>query len=322
MPVKAIVERAGQLAWTDVPGLRPEPGQVRIRVAATAVNRADLIQRAGRYPAPPGASQILGLECAGEVEAVGPGVDAAILGTKVCALLAGGGYAEQAICPASHTLPIPASLSLEQAAAVPEVFATAWLNLRLEGQLQPGERVLVHAGASGVGTSVIQLCAVWGNPVFATVGSAAKEHRCKALGASATADRHRGPWEQAVRDWGGADVIIDPVGGSYLPSNIASLKPRGRLVTIGLLGGAEGNLPMGPLLVKRLSVRGSVLRSRSVEEKASVMDGLGREVWPLLEAGKVAPVIDRVMPIEQVEAAHAALASNQTVGKVVLRVGS
>lgn len=315
----AIEDHDG-LVWTHVPTPEPGPGEVRIRVAATAINRADLVQRSGAYPPPPGASPILGLECAGTIDAIGEGVRDRAVGDAVCALLAGGGYAEQVVCPASHTLPLPAGYGMERAAAVVEVFATAWLNLRLEGELKGGERVLVHAGASGVGTAAIQLCTVWGNPVFATVGSAEKAARCRSLGASGTAVRRDGPWLSAVREWGGADVILDPVGATYLESNIHALNPRGRLVNIGLMGGREGTLPMGPVLVKRLTVRGSVLRSRSIAEKDAILAGLHREVWPLLEDGSVAPVIDSVVDIREAEAAHARVAKNDTVGKVVLRV--
>jgi putative PIG3 family NAD(P)H quinone oxidoreductase len=313
-------ESQESLVWTEAPTPEPGPGEVRIRIRATAVNRADLVQRAGRYNPPPGASQILGLECAGVVESVGDGVTDRAVGDAVVALLAGGGYAEMVCCPASHTLPLPDGFEMTTAAGVVEVFATAWLNLKLEAQLQPGERVLVHAAASGVGTSALQLLKVWGNPVFATVGSAEKEERCRALGASQTANRHDGPWVNAVREWGGADVVLDPVGASYLEANIAVLNRLGRLVNIGLMGGREGTLPMGPVLVKRLTVKGSVLRARSIEEKNVVMDGLRREVWPLLEDGTVRPIIDRVLDIHDAEEAHAVVASNVTVGKVVLAV--
>lgn len=320
--MNAILDSEGRLRWDETATPEPGPGEVRLWVVATAANRADLMQRAGRYPPPPGASPILGLECSGVVEALGPGVTEHQVGDQVCALLAGGGYAEYVVVPATHCLPVPSTLSVLEAAALPEVFATAWLNLRLEGELKAGERVLVHAGASGVGTAALQLCAAWGNPVFATVGSPDKEDRCRQLGAAATANRREGPWVGAVREWGGADVILDPVGGSYLESNIEALRPRGRLVNIGLMGGAEGTLPLGRLLVKRLTIRGSVLRSRSLEEKNVVIEGLKREVWPLLESGAVHPVIDRTLPIGQAEEAHQALASNQTVGKVLLRIGA
>jgi putative PIG3 family NAD(P)H quinone oxidoreductase len=289
-------------------------------VAATAVNRADLVQRTGHYPPPAGASPILGLECAGVVDEVGAYVNWPKPGDEVCALLAGGGYAEYVVFPASHALPVPKGMSLLEAAAVPEVFTTAWLNLRREGELIQGERVLIHAAASGVGTAALQLCLAWGNPTFATVGSAAKEARCRALGAQATANRKDGPWLGKVTAWGAVDVILDPVGGAYLESNIHALRERGRLVNIGLMGGREGTLPMGPLLVKRLSIRGSVLRSRSEHEKTDILSAMKEEVWPLLDDGTVRPIIDEVFDIERAQDAHELVGRNGTVGKVVLRV--
>lgn len=318
--MRAIEEIDGRLAWTVVETPKPGPGQIRVRVAATAVNRADLVQREGHYPPPPGASSILGLECSGVVDEVGPGVSWPKPGDEVCALLSGGGYAEYAVFPASHALPIPNGLSLLEAAAIPEAFTTAWLNLRREGELAEGERVLIHAAASGVGTAALQLCLIWGNPTFATVGSAAKEQRCRALGADATANRKDGPWLGKVRAWGNADVILDPVGAAYLETNIHALNPRGRLVNIGLMGGREGILPLGPLLTKRLTIRGSVLRSRSDEEKAEILAALQEDVWPLLNQGSVRPIIDEVLDIERAQEAHDLLARNKTVGKVVLRV--
>lgn len=318
--MRAIQEKNGVLTWDEAPDPRPAAGEVLIRIAATAVNRADLAQRAGRYPPPPGASPILGLECSGRIEAVGDGVEDSRLGQEVCALLSGGGYAEKAVCPAAHALPLPLGLDLYTAAAVPEVFATAWLNLKLEGRLAPGERVLLHAGASGVGTAAIQLCKVWGNAVAVTVGSRDKCRRCLDLGAELAFDRHHDSWEDSLKEWGGVDLILDPVGGNYLEANLRSLRSRGRLVNIGLLGGAEGKLSLGRLLVKRLSIIGSVLRSRSVEEKNLIMNGLSREVWPLLEDGRVRPILEQTLPIEEAEAAHQLIAGNQTVGKVVLKV--
>jgi NADPH:quinone reductase-like Zn-dependent oxidoreductase len=209
-----------------------------------------------------------------------------------------------------------------EAAAVPEVFTTAWLNLKGEGKLSKGERVLVHAGASGVGTAAIQLCAAWGNPVVVTVGSEDKCRRALELGAELAVDRHQGPWGPQAKAKGKFDVILDPVGGNYLESNIHALNPGGRLVNIGLMGGKEGTLPLGPLLSKRLQIKGSVLRSRDDQEKSDILRGLYREVWPLLEKRLAAPVIFEVLPIEEAEAAHQLLKSNETVGKIVLEVKS
>lgn len=316
----AIEDIDERLTWTQTPTPEPGANEVRIRVLATAVNRADLVQRTGNYPPPPGASPILGLECSGVVDKVGSKVDGSRVGEAVCALLAGGGYAEYVVVPATHALPVPEGLTMIQAAAVPEVFTTAWLNLRREGQLQEGERVLLHAGASGVGTAAIQLCRAWGNPVFVTVGSADKIERCLSLGAEGGANRHDGPWLSAVKEWGPVDVILDPVGGSYLADNIQALRAQGRLVNIGLMGGAEGNLPLGTMLVKRLCLRGSVLRSRSVEEKTQILKSIREEVWPLLAAGKIQPIIEEVFDIQQAQQAHERVAGNDTVGKIVLKV--
>jgi putative PIG3 family NAD(P)H quinone oxidoreductase len=318
--MKAILIRDGKLVWDEAPTPQLKEGEVLIKVRATAINRADLSQRSGRYPPPPGASEILGLECSGVIEKVGPGVTDRQVGQEVCALLAGGGYAEYAAVPAGHTLPPPTGVDLETAAGIVEVFATAWLNLRLEGELKDGEQVLVHAGASGVGTACIQLCKAWGNPIFVTVGDQAKREYCEQLGASASANRHDGPWDEAVRAWGGADVILDPVGGSYLEMNVNVLKPRGRLVNIGLMGGAQGTLPMGVMMVKRLCLRGSVLRSRSIEEKNRIIAGLQKEVWPLLASGQLKPIIDKTFPIQEAEQAHELVSSNETIGKVLLSV--
>jgi putative PIG3 family NAD(P)H quinone oxidoreductase len=318
MTMHAIVERDDTLVWDVVERPDPGPGEVRIRVEATAVNRADLVQRSGSYPPPPGASPILGLECTGVIDAVGEGVSDRAVGDAVVALLAGGGYAEYVVCPAVHTLPRPEGFDVVQSAAVMEVFATAWLNLREEAGLVDGERVLVHAGASGVGTAALQLLQAWGCPTFATVGSEAKVERCARYGAEATI-RHGG-WVEAVRAWGPVDVVLCPVGASYLADNLSVLRTRGRLVLIGLMGGREATLPMGRLLVKRLTVKGSVLRARAVDEKARIVAGVGREVWPLLASGTVRPVVDTVLPITEAAQAHELIAGNGTIGKVVLTV--
>lgn len=319
LTMNAINDIRGQLCWVPVEAPELGPGEVRIQVHASAVNRADLVQRAGRYPPPPGVTDILGLECSGRIVEVGPDVDRSV-GEEVCALLAGGGYAEQVVCPASHALPLPPGLDLTEAAAIPEVFTTAWLNLRREGELQEGESVLVHAGASGVGTAAIMLCVAWGNPVFVTVGSEVKVNRCLALGAAEAANRKEGPWGNKVRAWGGADVILDPVGGVYLESNIHALRPRGRLVNIGLMGGVQGTLPLGRLLVHRLRIVGSVLRSRSCEEKTDILSAMRDELWPLFQDQSLRPIIHRTYSIEEAEEAHKLVKSDQTIGKVILKV--
>jgi putative PIG3 family NAD(P)H quinone oxidoreductase len=320
--MKAIKVTGDRLVWDEVEAPPLGPGQVRIDVAATAVNRADLVQRSGGYPPPPGASPVLGLECAGIVRETGEGVNRVKPGDAVCALLAGGGYAEQVVVPAGQVLPVPRGMDLVQAAAIPEVFATAWLNLYREAALQTGERALLHAGASGVGTAAIQLCKAFHNPCFVTVGSAEKVERCMALGADGGVDRHAGSFRDAVRDWSadGVDAILDPVGGAYLADDLASLRSGGRLVVIGLMGGAAAELNLGVLMMKRIRIIGSTLRARPIGEKAAVMDDLREHVWPRFEAGTIRPVVEAVIPIERAEEAHARVAGNQTFGKVVLSV--
>ncbi len=321
--MKAIQINGDRLVWQDTEAPALGTGEVRIRVAATAVNRADLVQRRGGYPPPPGASPILGLECAGEVVEVGEGVERCAPGDAVCALLAGGGYAEEVVVPAGQVLPVPAGLDMVEAAALPEVFATAFLNLFMEASLTRGERVLLHAGASGVGTAAIQLCALEGNPCFVTAGQPEKIERCVALGADGGWNRHDGSFVDAVRAWSGsgADVILDPVGGAYLADNLAVLTTDGRLVIIGLMGGAEATLNLGVMMVKRQRIIGSTLRARSIGAKAAVMDRLRDEVWPHIERGSVRPIVETVIPIEEAERAHALIASDDTFGKVILRVG-
>ncbi len=319
--MKAIDIQGGELVWTDCDDPEPGPGEILIRNEATAVNRADLVQRSGNYPPPPGASPILGLECAGEVAAVGEGVARFAVGDKVCALLAGGGYAERVVVPAGQALEIPAGLDPVQAAALPEVFATAYLNLFMEAGLEVGERVLLHAGASGVGTAGIQLCRAFGMPVWVTAGSQAKIERCMALGAEAGHDRHQGSFRDQVEVWtegAGFDVILDPVGAAYLGDNLRSLAMDGRLVIIGLMGGAKAELEIGLMMVKRLRVIGSTLRARPVAAKAVVMDALRSRVWPLIADGTIVPVIETTLPITQAAEAHALIAGNDTFGKVVL----
>lgn len=321
--MKAVLADGDALVWGDAEEPVVGAGQVRIRNRATAVNRADLLQRAGGYPPPPGASPILGLECAGVVVEVGADVRRVAPGDAVCALLAGGGYAETVVAPAGQVLPKPHGLSFAQAAALPEVFATAYLNLFLEAKLTKGERAVVHAGASGVGTAAIALCRAFGNPVFVTAGTADKVARCRDLGAEAGWNRHDGSFLEPLRSWTegrGADVILDPVGGTYLQDNLAALATDGRLVLIGLLGGAKAQLPLAAVLTRRLKIIGSTLRARSIAAKAAVMDALAERVWPLLESGTIAPAMERVLPIADADAAHALLASNNTFGKVVLAI--
>lgn len=313
----------GTLRWAQTARPVPGPGEVLLKVHATAVNRADLMQRRGLYPPPPGASEILGLEAAGEVVAAHDEDDArAWVGRRAATLLTGGGYAEYVRAPASLLLAVPDAMHATVAAAIPEVYTTAYLNLFIEGGLRRGQSALIHAGASGVGTAALQLCARFGVEAFATA-SGSKLDLLRSLGAVAI-DRREEDFLEVVRartGGAGVDVILDPVGGDYLTRNIEALAPRGALVLIGLMGGARGELPLGRLLVKRLRVIGSVLRSRSVEEKAAIMDAVRREVWPALCAGELEPIIDQVMPITQAHEAHELVGSDTTQGKVVLTVG-
>ena len=320
--MKAILVEGDELTWGDAPEPALGTGEVKIDNRATAVNRADLAQRTGGYPPPPGASPILGLECAGVVREVGEGVTRVKPGDEVCALLAGGGHAETVVAPAGQVLPKPRGLSWAEAAALPEVFATAWINLFHEAAAQPGERILLHAGASGVGTAAIQMCREFGNPCFVTAGSEAKIARCVELGADGGFNRHDGSFVDAVQEWsgGGVDVILDPVGAAYLADNLKSLNLDGRLVIIGLLGGAVAEVPLGAMMVKRQRIIGSTLRARSIAAKAAVMDALEERVWPLVESGAIKPIIETTLPVQKASAAHELLATNDTFGKLVLEV--
>jgi len=298
-------------------------GEIRIRVAATAVNRADLLQRQGMYPPPPGASPILGLECAGVVAEVGAGVTAFRPGERVMALLAGGGYAEEVVVPAACAMRVPERLDLEQAAAVPEVFLTVFSNVFQLGALQAGGSVLVHGGGSGIGTATIQLVKAAGGRVYVTAGSAEKCRRCLELGADAAFDYRAQDFaaELKVATGGrGVDVILDSIGASYLAKNLASLAVGGRLVLIGLMGGAKAEISLGDLLVRRLQVIGSTLRARPVSEKGAIVAGFLERFGADLAAGRIAPVVDRVLPLAEAGAAHRLVKASEHFGKVVLRV--
>ena len=318
------VSETGDLLWTEAADLVPSPAEILIDVKATAINRADLMQRKGLYPPPPGAPETMGLECAGIVMAVGRDVTHHQVGDRVCALLAGGGYAEQAVVDQGSALKIPDNLDFEQAAAIPEVFATAWLNLFIEAALQPGERVVLHAGASGVGTAAIQLCHAFGSESFVTAGSASKIEACLKLGAKGGHNRRDGGFIDALRAlWPqGADVILDPVGASYLAENLEALTLNGRLVLIGLMGGSRSEIDLAKLMMKRLRVVGSTLRARPLEEKASIMAELSQYVWQKISQGEIVPIIQQVFPIQSASAAHELMASDVTIGKVVLKVSS
>ncbi|RKR04545.1 putative PIG3 family NAD(P)H quinone oxidoreductase [Kushneria sinocarnis] len=317
----AIAVTNGRLGWQEQPD-PPAPGSsdIRIEVAWAGMNRADVMQRDGGYPPPPGASEILGLEVSGIVQEVGPQVERFRVGDRVCALLAGGGYAEQVVVSENQVLRIPESLSLQQAAALPEVFATAWLNLFMEARLSEGERVLLHAGASGVGSAAIQLCHAFGHPCYVTAGSREKIDTCRSLGASDGWNRHDGSFVEAVRQWGGVDVILDPVGGDYLGWNQQVLNTDGRIVLIAFMGGREAEIDLGRMLIGRQRLIGSTLRSRSPAGKGSVMDALHTHVWPLIESGRVSPLVDRSWPIQEADEAMRYLESNDSTGKVLLSV--
>ncbi|GMA49791.1 NAD(P)H quinone oxidoreductase [Alicyclobacillus contaminans] len=299
------------------------PNELLVRVRATALNRADLLQRRGLYPPPPGASEILGLEMAGEVVAVGSACAGWQVGDRVFALLPGGGYAEYAAIPAEMAMRIPDSFRFEEAAAIPEVFLTAYLNLFWLGGLRAGQRVLVHAGASGVGTAAIQLIREAGAVSFATAGSADKIKRCLALGAQAGWNYHDGPfapWLKEITEGHGVDIILDFVGAPYFEQNIRSLAMDGRLMIIGTLGGVNASVNLGTLLSRRLQVIGTALRSRSVADKIRLTQEFAAFALPRFADGRLQPVIDRVFDWHEAAAAHAYMESNANVGKIVLKV--
>lgn len=300
----------------ELPQVRPD--EVIIQVAYSGMNRADLMQLAGQYPPPPGTSKILGLEVSGVVQAVGADVDDIQIGDKVCALLSGGGYAEYVAVPAVQVLPVPAGMSLLAAAGICEVYATAWFNIYDIAAAQPNERILVHAAASGVGQAVLQLARAFGNPTFATAGSDSKLAQAQQLGASGLWNRRHGSFVDAVKAWGGADIILDPVAGEYLSWDQQVLNVDGRLIVIGLMGGRMGELDAGRLLMKRQRLIGSTLRSQPVSVKGRIMKALGEHVWHLFEQNKIAAMIDDVIPIAGVNEAFQRLRDNATQGKLVL----
>ncbi|HEY2296550.1 MAG TPA: NAD(P)H-quinone oxidoreductase [Jatrophihabitans sp.] len=314
----------------SVPDPEPGPGEVVIDVAATAVNRADCMQRQGNYPPPPGASPYLGLECSGTISALGESVAGWEVGTEVCALLAGGGYAEKVAVPVGQLMPVPEGISLVDAGALPEVSCTVWSMVfgTPAGRLQPGERLLVHGGTSGIGTMAIQLAAQRGVRVFATAGTPRKVDFCRELGADVAINYREDSFEEVIAAataddpvGPGVDVILDNMGASYLPRNIAALAMGGRLVVLGLQGGRKGELDLGALLVKRATVHAAGLRARPAAAKAMIVAETVVAVWPLVESGAVRPVIDRVVNLDDVVEAHRLIESSEHIGKVVLRVG-
>lgn len=323
--MKAIVvqgdNREPVLVWKDVEDVAFSVDEVLVAVQATAVNRADLLQTRGGYAPPEGASEILGLEMAGVIEAVGAEVADWQVGDRVCALLPGGGYAERVAVPAAMLMRLPDEWTFAQGTAVPEVWFTAFVNLFLEGDLQSGETVLIHAGASGVGTAAIQLAKAIGATVFVTVGTPEKLRRCRELGADLAINYKEDDFLTAVRkatDGKGVNVILDPVGGSYLQRNVQALARFGRLVNIGLLGGTSGEMSVGLLLRNRLKIVGSTLRTRPLSEKIDITQQFSQRFWPALASGKLQPVIDRTFPIKEAQQAHQYVGANKNTGKVIL----
>ena len=320
--MKAItIGEDSSLDWSNFPDPELKQGEVLIEVSASAINRADLMQRRGLYPPPAGASPILGLECSGIVTQVSETVDRFKEGDPVCALLAGGGYAQKVAVDQGSVLPVPAGLTLLEAASLPEVYATAWLNLFIEAGLRPGEKVILHAGASGVGTAAIQLCKAFGSLSFVTAGSEEKLAFCRSLGATDGFNRHDGSFLKAAKAFSGAvgvDVVLDPVGGAYLEDNLNVLSLYGRLVLIGLMGGSNREINLGQLMVKRLRIIGSTLRARSLIEKAAIIKDLQEQGWPKISEGEIRPVIDKVFPMQAAAEAQDWVATDQTIGKVIL----
>lgn len=302
----------GSLRWTEVADPVPADGEVLIDIVSAGVNRADLMQSKGLYPPPPGAPPYPGLECSGRIAAVGTGVAGWAPGDEVCALLGGGGYAERVAVAASCVLPVPAGVDLADAAALPEVACTVWSNLTMVARLRPGETVLVHGGASGIGTFAIQYATALGCPVYATA-RAGKHEAIAALGATPIDYQHEDFAERVE-----ADVILDIMGAAYLERNLAALRPNGRLVIIGAQGGLTTELNLGWLLAKRATVAATTLRSRPLEEKAAIVRGVRDEVWPLVEAGRIRPIIDRRVQMPAAEEALRVLESSTHTGKILL----
>ncbi len=306
------------LSVGEVDAPRAGAGEVLLEVVATAVNRADTLQRQGFYPPPPGASDVIGLECSGRVVELGEGVTGWSVGDEVCALLAGGGYAARVAVPVGQVMPVPGGVSLVEAACLPEVASTVWSNVFMTAHLQKGERFLVHGGAGGIGTMAIQLAAARGAEVYATAGSPEKLELCRSLGASYAIDYREDDFVEVLSDAGGADVILDNMGASYLGRNVSALATGGRLVIIGMQGGAKGELDIGALLRKRASVTATSLRARPVTEKAAICCGVVENVWPLVASGAIRPIVETTMPLEDVARAHQLMEDGSHSGKIVL----
>ncbi len=309
------------LSVAELPDPEPGPGEVAIEVAATAINRADLLQRMGFYPPPPGASDVIGLECSGTIAALGPDVDGWSVGDQVCALLAGGGYASRVVVPAGQVMPVPDGVDLVTAAALPEVACTVWSNVFMIAGLQPAETLLVHGGAGGIGTFAIQLASRLGSRVLTTGGTPDKLAFCAELGAEVTINYHDEDFVSVVRErtaGHGADVILDNMGARYLDRNVDALATEGRLVIIGMQGGTKGELDIAKLLGKRGAVIATSLRARPATEKAAICGSVVEHVWPLVAEGLVRPIVNGTMPLEEVRAAHELMEAGSHTGKIVL----
>ena len=323
MRAVVVTEPGGPDALTlaDLPDPSPGPGEVLVDVRATAVNRADTLQRQGFYPPPPGASDVLGLECSGTVAALGDGVTAWQVGDEVCGLLAGGGYADRVVVPSGQLMPVPAGMDLVTAGGIPEVACTVWSNVFMIAGLRRGETLLVHGGAGGIGTFAIQLAKALGARVVTTAGSAEKLALCRALGADVAVSYREQDFVAEVKtatDGRGADVILDNMGAKYLDRNLSALATEGRLVIIGMQGGTKGELNIGKLLAKRGAVIATTLRSRPVEEKSAICAAVVEHVWPLLADGTVRPVVHGTLPLTEVAQAHRLMESGQHTGKIIL----
>ena len=307
------------LTWQTVPDPEPAAGEVLVDVTASAVNRADLMQRQGFYPPPPGAPPYPGLECSGRIAALGDGVTGWQVGDEVCALLAGGGYATRVAVPAGQVLPRPAAVGLRDAAGLPEVACTVWSNVGQLAHLSKGETFLVHGGGSGIGTHAIQVAKALGATVLCTAGTPEKLARCRELGADVAINHRTEDFVARVREeTGGVDVILDMIGAKYLARNVEALAANGRLAIIGLQGGAKAEIDLGALMRARAQVIGTVLRARPAAEKASIVAAVRKRVWPLVESGAVRPVVDRVLPMRDAAEAHRVVEAGQNIGKVVL----
>jgi NADPH:quinone reductase len=312
-----------QLKTAVRPIPQPGEGEVLVRVEAAGVNRPDVMQRQGRYPPPPGASDLPGMEIAGEIVALGPKVSSLSVGDKIASLLPGGGYAAYAVAAAPLCMPIPAGLSMVEAAAIPETYMTVWTNLFERGGCKSGDIVLVHGGTSGIGTTAIQLAKAWGARVYATAGTEKKARACEALGAVRGIDYKTEDFVEVMRaetQGQGVDITLDMVAGSYVQRNLDIAAVEGRIVTISLLGGSRAEINMGMVLIKRLTLTGSTLRSRTVAQKAAVADAVRKNVWPLLAAGKVRPVIFATFPLAEASEAHRLMETSNHIGKIVLTI--